>query len=356
MAQINVAVIGTGIGRSHIEGFLAHPGKFSVVMICDLDRARAEEAAKGLENCEIVDDIAKVFSNPDVDLVCNCLPPHLHYPVMMDALRADKHVVCEKPFTTSLAEADAVVELAKERGKQVFPVFQYRYGHGYQKLLHLIEQGMVGKPYTAALETHWQRGDAYYAVPWRGTWASERGGAIVGHAIHIHNLVCRALGPVAQVAAFLDTRVNDIETDDCGAISLKMASGALVTSSITLGAANDSSRLRLCFKHVTAQSDVLPYSIGDGAWTFTATDPQKQQEFDDAVATVPEGKLRFSGLYGEIHRSLSGDTAANPPNMEDARHSIELISAIYQSSRNSEVVQLPLSAASSFYNGWVPPQ
>ncbi|MBL4813511.1 MAG: Gfo/Idh/MocA family oxidoreductase [Rhodobacteraceae bacterium] len=351
---MNVAVIGAGIGGSHIEGFLAHPDKFNVAMICDLDLERADKARGSIENCEITTDIAAVLRNPDIDLVCNCLPPHLHYPVMMDALRADKNVVCEKPFTTSLAEADAVVALAEQRGKQVFPVFQYRYGHGYQKLLHLIEQDMVGKPYTAALETHWQRGDAYYAVPWRGTWASERGGAIVGHAIHIHNLVCCALGPVAQVAAFLDTRVNDIETDDCGAISLKMQSGALVTSSITLGAANDSSRLRLCFEHVTAQSDVLPYSIGDGSWTFTATDPNKQQEIDAAVATVPEGKLRFSGLYGEIYGALTGRSGANPPNMQDARHSIELISAIYQSSRNSEVVSLPLGTSSAIYNGWVP--
>jgi predicted dehydrogenase len=60
----------------------------------------------------------------------------------------------------------------------------------------------------ASLETHWNRGPDYYAVPWRGTWAGEAGGAILGHAIHAHDLLCRYFGPVAQVQAQLATRVN----------------------------------------------------------------------------------------------------------------------------------------------------
>jgi predicted dehydrogenase len=57
-------------------------------------------------------------------------------------------------------------------------------------------------------------------VPWRGTWAGEAGGAILGHAIHAHDLLCRYFGPVAQVQARLATRVNEIETEDCAAVSM----------------------------------------------------------------------------------------------------------------------------------------
>lgn len=354
MTIFNVAIIGAGIGAAHIEGYLGLPEKFAVTIVCDLDTDRASDAATKLPDCKIVSDIAQVLADPNIDLVNICLPPHLHFPIMMDALSAGKHVICEKPFTTSLAEADQVVAKARETGKQVFPVFQYRYGLGFQRLMRLINKDMVGKAFVASLETHWHRDSDYYSVAWRGTWASERGGAIVGHAIHIHNLVTHALGPVAKVGAFLDTQVNKIETEDCGTISMQMESGALVTSSITLGAAGDTSRMRLCFEHVTAESGLLPYAIGAGDWTFTATDPARQSEFDAEIAQLSEVKTGFCGMFAQIHDVLSGVPNAPSTNIDDARHSVELITAIYQSSRNDQIVALPLTDASPLYNGWVP--
>lgn len=348
-----VAVIGAGIGGSHIEGYAALPEGFEVTTVCDLDTDRAKKVAKNLPDCKIVSDIADVLADDDIDIVDVCLPPHLHFPVMMDALAAGKHVVCEKPFTTSLSEADKVVERAKETGKMVFPIFQYRYGLGFQRLMHLVRKGMVGKAYAASMDTHWQRGAAYYAVPWRGTWATERGGAIVGHAIHIHNLATHLLGSVSKVGAFLETRVNPIETEDCGAISMKMENGALVTSSITLGSAGDMSRMRVCYEHVTAESGLQPYTIGAGDWTFTATDPARQAEFDAEIAKMTAVPMRFHGLFEKMHGALVGDKDAVPVTIDDARHSIELITAIYQASREEVIVSLPLDQTNPLYDGWL---
>jgi predicted dehydrogenase len=112
----------------------------------------------------------------------------------------------------------------------------------------------------ASLETHWNRASDYYAVPWRGTWAGESGGAILGHAIHAHDLLCRYFGPVAQCAGAACTRVNPIETEDCAAISMGFANGALATSSVTLGAARDETRLRFVFRDLTATSGTEPYA------------------------------------------------------------------------------------------------
>lgn len=350
----NVAVIGAGIGASHIEGFLALPERFKVTTVCDLDRMRATQAASRIPGCKITDAIDDVLTDRDIDIVDICLPPHLHFPIMMDSLSAGKHVVCEKPFTTSLFEADAVIKRATETGRRVFPVFQYRYGLGFQRLLHLVKTGMAGRPHAASLETHWKRGGDYYAVPWRGTWASERGGAIVGHAIHIHNLATRVLGPVSKVGAFLDTRVNEIETEDCGALAFQMQNGALLTSSITLGAANDSSRMRIAFEHVTAQSGAHPYEIGADGWTFTATDPARQAAFDTEIehlTAVPNG---FDGLLLDVHKAMIGAADAEPVTLDEARHSIELITATYQSARESQIVSLPLDASHPLYRGWMP--
>lgn len=350
-----VAVIGAGIGAAHIEGFAALPDLFEMATVCDLDEAKAKDAIKGLPNCKIVSDYKDVIADPDIDIIDICLPPHFHFPVMMEALAAGKHVICEKPLTTSLAEADQVVARSKETGKLVFPVFQYRYCKGYQKLKRLINADMTGKPYVASMETHWQRGADYYAVPWRGKWATEQGGSTVGHAIHIHNLMTHALGKVVKVAAFLDTKVNPIETEDCCAISMQMESGALVTSSITLGAAGGLSRMRICYEHVTVESaSPQPFRIEAGEWVFTATDPSRQAEFDAITAPDESGARWFHAMWEDVHKVLTGNNDVQVPNLEDGRHSIEFITATYQAARDNVVVSLPLDASNRLYNGWAP--
>ena len=273
-------MVGAGIGREHVQGYAELPELFAVATICDLDQARAKDIASRAPGSAVTTDFSTVLADPTVDIIDICLPPHLHYEAVVQAIDAGKHVICEKPLVTSLAQADALIERIDATDRKLFPVFQYRFGDGFRKLQRLIDSGIAGKPLVASLETHWNRGDDYYAVPWRGTWEGEQGGAILGHAIHIHDLVCAALGPVHRVSAMTATRVNPIEVEDCAALVFEMVNGALVTSSLTLGAAKDMSRLRFCFANVTAESALTPYNPGGGDWTFTARAPFDQAEIE----------------------------------------------------------------------------
>ncbi len=351
---LSVAVIGAGVGASHVAGYRAHPDRYRMAAVCDLDIERARKVAGEGTGTRAMTDMAELLADPEIDVIDVSLPPHLHVSATIAALEAGKDVVCEKPMTTSMADVDKVEEAMRRTGKKVLPVFQYRFGPGYQKLLHLMDKGLTGKPYICSLETHWKRGAAYYDVPWRGTWSGEQGGAIVGHAIHVHNLMTRLLGPVVEVAAFLDTKVNPIETEDCGAISMRTQSGALVTSSITLGSATDMSRMRLCFEKLSVESGLEPYTIGGGNWTFTAVDPVNQAGIDAALAEVTGVVERYEGLALHIHMALTGEESAGCATFAEARHSIELITAIYQAARNRTVVSLPLEKAHPLYGGWVP--
>lgn len=350
--KFNVAIIGAGIGAAHLDGYCHWPDAYQVIMVCDKDIERAKSITKNLPNCQIVAEIDEVLNNPDVDLVDVCLPPHLHYPVMMAALDAGKHVVCEKPFVGSLEETDKFINKAKSVGKKVFPVFQYRYGLGYQRFLHLKNQGLLGKAFVGSFETHWDRRAPYYAIDWRGTWAGENGGTIVSHATHIHDLATQMLGEVQKVSAFLDVRVNPIETEDCAAISMQMASGALATSSITLGNVGDMSRIRVCFEHVTIESGLQPYTIGAGDWSFIARDEALQAKIDEELAKIQHTPERFNGLMGDVYKALINAPDASPPSVADARHSMELITAIYHADRTASAVTLPIGADHPLYSGW----
>ncbi len=352
--RIRVAVLGAGIGRSHISGYAELPDHYEVVYVCDLDLEKASAGARLAKGARPVTAVAEVFSDPSIDLVDICLPPHLHASMTIAALDAGKHVVCEKPIAGSMADVARIAAAASRAGRQVFPVFQYRYGAGYRAAHALRKKGMLGKPYVMALETHWQRGADYYAERWRGSWNGELGGAIVSHAIHAHNLVTLLAGNIRSVAAFLDTRVNPIETEDCAAISMKTVEGALVTSSITLGAAGSKSRFRVCFEHVTITSGTEPYHVGAGPWTFNATDPARQAELDAVLASVPHVEDRFAGQFADIYQKLNGEPDLYLPVFAEAVHSIELITAIYDSALNARIVQLPLPADHQFKDGWQP--
>jgi predicted dehydrogenase len=226
-APLQVGIIGAGIGRQHLQGFLKIEERMRVSVICDLDLARAQTLAQERDYIRVEKDFDQVIRDPEIDIIDICLPPDLHYPFAVKAMEAGKHVICEKPLVVSLAEADLLIEKASAANVCFSPVFQYRYGPAMAEIDALRKAGLTGRPVVASAETHWNRGAQYYATPWRGTWKGEAGGAVLSHAIHNHDLICRIFGNVESLFAYTSTRVNPIETEDCAAITMRMEGARL---------------------------------------------------------------------------------------------------------------------------------
>jgi len=356
MNKYQVAIIGTNIGAKHYEDFQKVSDKFNVHTICGLTRGAIDKILQSNSSSKVslnFDDVLKV---KEIDIIDICLPPHLHFSACKKSLKAGKHVICEKPLTSSLKEIDELQKISKETGKIIFPVFQYRYGLGFSQLKTLIKSGLTGKPLIASLETHWNRGKEYYSKAWRGTWKGEQGGAILSHSIHIHDLMSMILGPVSSVFAKLTTRVNDIEVEDCAALSIEMENGSLVTSSITLGAGNDTSRLRFCFDRLTAESAASPdkpYKPADDEWKFIGREPVTQNQIDKVLSDVKNKKSWYSGMFDEIANKLDGK-ASDEVTLLDARKSLEFVTAVYDSSRRKKNISLPIKKGNPLYNSWLP--
>ena len=356
MKKYQVAIIGTNIGAKHYEDFQRVSDRFNVHTLCGLTREVIDKILKSNNETKVslnFDDVLKV---KEIDIIDICLPPHLHFSACKKSLKAGKHVICEKPLVSSLKEVDELEKISKETGKIIFPVFQYRYGLGLSKLKELIKSGLAGKPLIASLETHWNRGKDYYSKAWRGTWEGEQGGVILSHSIHIHDLVSMVLGPVSNVFAKLTTRVNDIEVEDCAALSIEMENGALVTSSITLGGANDISRLRFCFDGLTVESGASPnkpYSPAEDDWKFLAREPVTQNQVNEVLLKVNKPKSWYAGMFDEIANKLCGKTS-DEVTLLDARKSLEFITAVYDSSRKNKNIYLPIYKDNPLYNSWLP--
>ena len=356
MSKYQVAIIGTNIGAKHYEDFQKVKERFNVHTLCGLTREAIDNILSNDIDTKVslnFDDVLKV---KEIDIIDICLPPHLHFSACKKSMEAGKHVICEKPLVSSLKEVDELEKISKETGKIIFPVFQYRYGLGFSKLKALMKSGLAGKPLVASLETHWNRGKDYYSKPWRGTWEGEQGGAILSHSIHIHDLITMIFGPVSSIFAKLSTRVNDIEVEDCAALSLEMGNGALVTSSITLGAAEDVSRIKICFSNLTVESagsPDKPYNPADDEWKFLAREPVNQNQIDEVLSNVQLTKSWYAGMFDEIAKNLDGLTS-DEVTLSDARGSLEFVTAVYDSSHQGKNIHLPIKKENPLYKSWIP--
>ena len=356
MSKYQVAIIGTNIGAKHYEDFQKVSDRFNVHTICGLTKESIDNIIPPNSKINVSLNFEDVLKIKEIDIVDICLPPHLHFSACKKSLEAGKHVICEKPLVSSLQELDNLKNICNETGKKIFPVFQYRYGPGFSKLKALIKSGLAGKPLVASLETHWNRGKEYYSKAWRGTWKGEQGGVILSHSIHIHDLISMIFGPVSNVFAKLTTRVNNIEVEDCAALSIEMGNGALVTSSITLGAAEDVSRLKICFNNLTVESGGSPdkpYNPAEDEWKFLAREPITQNQVDEVLSGVELTKSWYAGMFDEIGKKLDGFNS-DEVTLLDARESLEFVTAVYNSSRKGKNIYLPIGKDNPLYNSWLP--
>jgi predicted dehydrogenase len=352
--KLRVAVVGLGIGIQHAAAWKSLPDLFDLVAVCDVDEARAKLVAEKLGIPRAVADFEVLLGGSNApDVIDVCTPPHLHFEMAAAALRAGRHVVCEKPLVPSLAACEELSRIEQQASGRLMPIFQYRFGNGLRKLRHLQALGLTGRAYLSTVETSWLRGADYYSVAWRGRFATELGGVLTTHAIHAHDILCNVISPVASVFARTTTRVNPIETEDCAAISCEMADGSLATLAATLGSRPEISRLRFCFEHLTAESSLAPYQPSFDPWVFTASSSARQAEVDAAVGELAPGPELYAGQFAAFHAALAAGSEL-PVTLADAHASLELLTAIYHSAQTGQPVALPIEPGHPRFEGWLP--
>jgi predicted dehydrogenase len=248
---------------------------------------------------------------------------------------------------------DQVLAAEKQAKGRLMPIFQYRFGNGIQQVKRIIDSGLAGKPYVGTAETLWTRRAAYYEVPWRGKWATELGGMLMGHAIHIHDLLMYLMGPAVSLFGRVSTRVNPIETEDCISASCEMQTGALVSMTGTLGSTEEISRLRLAYEHVSFESDYAPYQPGTKPWRIIPASPEADARIKALLADWTDVPPRYTTQMALFHDALTKGGPL-PVTSEDARRSLELVTAFYHSSETHTEVELPIGPGHPKYLSWFP--
>lgn len=156
--RLQIGVLGLGImGEQYTRIYAAH-ARASVVALCGRRQARVDELADRFGVAGRYTTLEAMLDDPAVQAVVVATPDHAHGAAVRAALQAGRHVLCEKPFTTSLAEADELLALSRTAGPKVQVAFNHRwlasYHHGYRA----IRDGAIGRPvagYARKNDTIW---------------------------------------------------------------------------------------------------------------------------------------------------------------------------------------------------------
>lgn len=157
-AQVAVGI--AGLGRAgwgiHANAAEALSAQFRVAAVCDADTKRQDEAHARF-GCRTYSDYQGLLQDDAVELVVVAVPSHLHAEVAIAALRAGKNVLMEKPFATSLADADRIIAAAEETGQIVTGSQNQRYAGDFLKVREVLESGKLGQILQIRIAWHWFR-------------------------------------------------------------------------------------------------------------------------------------------------------------------------------------------------------
>ena len=132
------------INRALIKPLRASP-RNRLAAVASRTQASAEAYAKDWRIPKAHGSYQALLDDPQIDVIYNPLPNHLHAEWSINALEAGKHVLCEKPFALTLAEVDAMIAAAQKTGKVLAEAFMYRHHPQTLKVKELVESGAIGK-------------------------------------------------------------------------------------------------------------------------------------------------------------------------------------------------------------------
>jgi len=277
----------------------------------------------------------------DVDVVVVSVPTGMHAEVTIAASNAGKHALVEKPLDTTLERADRMIGVCRANNTKLGVIFQIRFGVVARTLKEVVDSGRLGRVFLSDAVDKSSRTAAYYAsADWRGTQGSSGGGCLMTQSIHIIDLLQYLMGPVRSVMGRVATQFHDIEVEDTATAVVSFTNGSMgiieSTSSVRPAL---KSRLELHGELGTvvanAQYDkFLVWDVKGNEGRVEVAPGFELTDIDDPWA-YPQTRHRVQlqdmvdAIREDRDPALTG---------EDARVSLAIIMAIYDSSRQGREV------------------
>lgn len=333
MSQTYRAVlVGTGsVADSHARAIEESRGRVRLVSAVDIEPERAQAFCARHKIATTHTDYRVALREDRPDIVLVAAPPSVHAEMSIAAMESGAWVLCEKPLCASLAEFDRIAEAERRTGRYTACVFQQRFASSTAHLRRIAAEGLLGRPLVAVCHTLWYRDASYYAVPWRGKWATELGGPTMGLGIHAMDHLLHLLGDWAEVRAQAATLDRDIEVEDVSMALLRFANGAVASVVNSALSPRQETCIRLDFQRATVELTHL-YGYTRDNWKLTLAPAAEEGN------TLVQAWQHFPPDTGSTHAAQLADFVADLDarrrpltSGDDARRTLELLTALYKS-------------------------
>jgi len=340
--KIRFALVGCGrIAQNHFAAMEKHGDRCEIVDVCDINHT-ALETAVARTGARGHAKLADLLASTTADCIVLTTPSGLHPAQAIQIAEAGKHVMTEKPMATRWQDGLKMVEACDRAGVRLFVVKQNRRNATLQLLKRAVEQKRFGKIYAVAVNVFWTRPQDYYdSAKWRGTWEFD-GGAFMNQASHYIDLLDWLIGPVESVMAYTATLARNIEVEDSGVAAIRWRSGAMGTlnvSMLTYPKNLEGSITILGEKGTVRVGGVAVNEIQH--WEFDEQRPEDEEIKHASYATTSVYGFGHPLYYDNVINTLRGEAEAETDGREGLK-SLELLIAMYLSSRDGKRVALPL--------------
>jgi len=328
MDKIRVAIIGCGsIFGIHADAVVR--SEFAeLAAVADIRESAAKMAAFRY-GCEYYTDYREMLRDSRVQAVHICTPHHLHVSMAVDAMKAGKHVLTEKPVALNVNEAAEMAQAAKVYKKHLAVCFQNRFNPTCVKAKEVIGSGLLGGIKGVKGIVTWHRDESYYTESdWKGYRRTAGGGVLMNQAIHTLDLMQWFGGEMAAIKGHADTRClrNVTEVEDTAEATIYFKNGA---KGIFYGTNcyTDNSAVLI---EVHCENGLL--TIQDGELYMTRDGKRELLASDQAAS----GEKSYWGLSHEKlirhYYECLLNNRRDYISVSDASASIEMIKGIYDSS------------------------
>jgi UDP-N-acetyl-2-amino-2-deoxyglucuronate dehydrogenase len=343
--EYGFGIVGCGaIGPIHADA-IAMTERARLVAVCDVVPERADEVASA-HRAKAYYDYPEMLRDQDIEIVCVCTPSGMHSAMGIEAAKARKHVLTEKPIDITLKATDALIAACRAQEVKLGVIFQHRYDEGAIEIKKAIETARFGKLLLCDAYVKWYRMQSYYDdVPWHGTVDMDGGGAIINQSIHFVDLLRWLAGDVAAVQAKTATVAHKMEGEDLGVAILEYANGAMgVIEGSTAIYPGLSEKVEIHGQKGTAVLEGAQVT----SWQIQGEQERKTGPLEEPTwksgAADPKN-VAIAGHAAQIAEMIASIENDREPAVtgEEGRAALEIVLAIYESSKTGARVSLPLA-------------
>lgn len=346
--KLGYGIVGCGvIAPFHLEGIAKTP-ETKLVAVCDFDSAKAKTTAEKWK-VDYYTDFAEMLKRDDLDIISICTPTSLHPEQAIMAARAGKHVMTEKPMAINLEDADRMIAECRKQKVKLGCIFQRRVTEPFLSIKKALNDKELGKVLIGDIYLKYYRSQAYYdSADWRGTWEFDGGGALMNQGIHMIDLLQWYMGDIEEVSAYTGTLARKIEVEDTAVAILKFRNGALgILEGTTTVFPSIPHRLEIHGE----KGSIMVEGEGVKRWSTIGSDGKPADKVTDdktktdQVITNPTDIAKYGHML-QIQDMVKAVLENREPSVQgdEGRKALEIILAIYESSKTGKAVRLPLKS------------